>query len=77
MIAIEIFKIYHNIGPNYLQNILEKSHNVYNTRNSKAFCQPKVKYTKYGFNSFRYNGSHTWNNLHNNIKEYKGIQNIN
>ena len=74
MIAIEIFKIYHNIGPNYLQNILEKSDNVYNTRNSKAICQPKVKYTKYGFNSFRYNGSQTWNNLPNNIKDVLSIK---
>ena len=74
MVAIEIFKIYHNIGPNYLQNILVKSDNVYNARNSKAICQPKVKYTKYGFNSFRYNGSQTWNNLPNNIKDALNIK---
>ena len=74
MIAIEIFKIYHNIGPNYLQNILEKSDNVYNTRNSKAIWQPKVKYTKYSFNSFRYNSSQTWNNLPKNIKDALSIK---
>ena len=73
MIAIEIFKIYHNIGPNYLQNILEKSDNVYYSY-FKGIMRAKSEIHQIRFQLFRYNGSQTWNNLPNNIKDALSIK---
>ena len=36
--------------------------------NNKYLIQPKVRTTRYGLNSFRYDGARIWHKLHNDFK---------
>ena len=56
-IAIEMFKIYHSIGPKYLSKLVEKTDRKYKTRLVKPVCLPDVTNIKY-----------VWNSLPNNLK---------
>ena len=38
------------------------------TRSKKYLIQPKVRTTRYGLNSLRYDGARLWNKLHNDFK---------
>ena len=67
-IAIEMFKIYHSIGPKYLSKLVEKTDRKYKTGLVKPVCLPYVTNIKYGRNSFKYDGAYVWNSLPNNIK---------
>ena len=62
-IALELFKIYHNISPAYLNNLVLKRNVEFPTHNVKSVTLPMFKTVKYGHNSFRYQGSHLWNSL--------------
>lgn len=67
--AIEVFKMYHNIGPTYLYDLIEKKNNPYNLRMEKPVVLPTFNSVTYGFNSFKYQGSYMWNSLPNEMKQ--------
>ena len=48
IIALEMFKICHGIGPKYMQGLITKSNCSYSTRNAKRVEIPKNKSVKYG-----------------------------
>ena len=67
-IAIESFKIMHNIGPSYLFNLLQEKEHTHNLRSDRNVNQPKCNTVSYGTNSFMYKGAKIWNNLPNELK---------
>ena len=67
-IAIEVFKMYHNIGPSYLHDFIVKKSSTYQLRMVKPIQPPGFKSVTYGFNSFKYQGSCLWNSLSNDFK---------
>ena len=69
LMAIEVFKMYHNIGPTYLYDLIEKKNNPYNLRMEKPVVLPTFNSVTYGFNSFKYQGSYMWNSLPNEMKQ--------
>ena len=77
IIALEMFKIYHGIGPKYMQALITKSNCSYSTRNAKRVELPQYKSIRYGYNSFTYNGAFIWNNLPNEIKQEFDIKVLN
>jgi len=65
-----VFKIYHNMSPDYLRENFKKTSEVhrYNTRGSHFnFIIPKVR-GQYGSNTFQFTAVKEWNSLPSHIK---------
>ena len=73
-IMIEVFKIMHENGPSYMQQLLSIKNCTYETRISNQLNLPVFKTKTYGQNSFRYKGAQIWNNLPNNIKNVPDLK---
>ena len=73
-ILLEIFKIIHGKGPNYLRELCKVKDTGYDLRNSIMLSKPKCTTTKYGLNSFRYNGATIWNKQHADTTNMTRIQ---
>ena len=68
--AIEIFKVKHNIGPTLLSKIFIQNENFnQNLRYSSEFKRPHINTVHYGKDSLGYFGSVIWDLLPQNLKE--------
>ena len=67
---IEVYKVIYKLGPQYLHDLIEMKEHAYGMRNVKTVVQPKCKSTKYGIQSFRYQGAKLWNELDNNMNNF-------
>ena len=63
-----VFKCTHNIAPSYLRDLFKVRNERMITRSKTYLIQPKVRTTRYGLNSLRYDGARIWNKLHNDFK---------
>ena len=66
---IEVYKIYHNIGPVYMGDLFNKVDQLYHSRSVKSLQQPRFNSVTYGRDSFSYQGAKEWNVLDNFIKD--------
>ena len=57
------FKCINNIAPSYLNHLFKMRDNLSITRRKNMLLQPKVRTTKYGLLSIRYDGARLWNNV--------------
>jgi hypothetical protein len=60
-IAIETFKIIHRKIPQYLHDLIDIKARSYNFRSKNTAAVPRVRTTRYGMKSFRYNAAQIWN----------------
>ena len=67
-IAIETFKIIHKNSPSYLHDLINIKLQNYNFRSQETAVLPRVRTTRYGLKSFRYNAAQIWNELPNHCK---------
>ena len=67
-LAIEVYKCYHSIGPEYLNELFARPDNSYNFRDPYKLIQPKFNTMKFGYKSFKYYGAKLWNSLPVHIK---------
>jgi hypothetical protein len=56
-IAVETFKIIHKQSPSYLHDLISIKDQKYNFRHQDKAALPRVRTTRYGLNSFRYNAA--------------------
>ena len=75
-LASEVYKIINHIGPSMLHELFEKKDIHVNIRDSFRAVQPKVRTTRYGLNSLKYNGAKIWNSLSVNIKGAISLSNF-
>ena len=74
-----VFKCINNIAPSYLNNLFKMRDSLSITRRKNMLLQPKVRTTKYGLLSMRYDGARLWNNVMasniyiTNINEFKAM----
>ena len=74
-----VFKCINNIAPSYLNNVFRMRDSLSITRRKNMLLQPKVRTTKYGLLSMRYDGARLWNNVLasniyiTNINEFKAM----
>ena len=68
IMAIEIYKILNDMGPDYLSCLYSKSNTPYQLRDDNKLIQPLKRTTTFGIKSFAYFGTHLWNMLPNHIK---------
>ena len=63
-----VYKCTHNLAPSYLRDLFEFRNELTTTRSKNYIIQPKVRTTRYGLNSLRYDGARIWNGVNNEIK---------
>jgi len=68
-IAIETFKIIHRKSPQYLHDLIDIKARSYNFRSKNTAAVPRVRTTRYGLKSFRYNAAQIWNELPNHCRQ--------
>ena len=61
--ALETFKIVHNLSPVCLQNLVKFKNSKYSFRYSNILDIPQVKTTRYGKKSFKFAAATLWNSL--------------
>ena len=65
--ASEVYKIVHDIVPDYVKDLIYIKTSQYNFRNENQSRLPAVKSTRYGLRSFRYEAARIWNCLPNDL----------
>jgi hypothetical protein len=68
-IAIETFKIIHRKSPQYVHDLIDIKARSYNFREKNTAAVPRVRTTRYGLKSFRYNAAQIWNELPNHCRQ--------
>ena len=63
-----VFKCIHGIVPSYLTDMFQLRDCSISTRNKYGVIQPRVRTTRYGLNSVRYDGARLWNKSENKLK---------
>ena len=72
-IATEMYKAINGHSPSYICNLIKERNSQYDFRQSQNVQIPRPNTTKYGKQSFRYFGSHLWNNLPIHIKQSNDV----
>ena len=72
-LAIEVFKCFKGLNPEYLNELFEKKHISYNLRNSDLIVQQKFDTKTHGYKSFSYFGAKVWNTLPQDLKNSESI----
>jgi hypothetical protein len=73
-IAVETFKIIHKQSPSYLHDLISIKDQKYNFRHQGKAVLPRVRTTRYGLNSFRYNAVQIWNELPNHFRQETSLE---
>ena len=71
-IAVETFKIIHKQSPSY--DLISIKDQKYNFRHQDKAVLPRVRTTRYGLNSFRYNAVQIWNELPNHFRQETSLE---
>jgi hypothetical protein len=67
-IAVETFKIIHKNSSSYLHELINIKLQNNNIRSQETAVLPRVRTTRYGLKSFRYNAAQIWNELPNHCR---------
>ena len=67
-LAVEMYKVKHNISPLPVQELFKSQANSYNLRNNREWEVPKVRTVNNGTETIRYRGPKTWELLPDEIK---------
>ena len=73
VICTEVYKILNGIAPSYMQSLFVMNRPRYSSRRPLNLHLPRVNQTKYGLNSFRYEGAKLWNSLPEDIKSSENL----
>ena len=66
--AFEVYKIFHQMCPEYIQNLVNLRVSNYNLRGDKIADIPRVNSTRFGLRLFRYEAARVWNSLPNELR---------
>jgi hypothetical protein len=70
IIGVETFKIIHKKNsPSYLHDLINIKLQNYHFRSQETAVLPRVRATRYGLKSFRYNAAQIWNELPNHCRK--------
>ena len=74
LIATESFKILHKMTPLYLQDLLSYKNSAYSFRYDNLIDVPRVRTTKNGKSTFRYEAAGVWNSLPNELRKVEDFR---
>ena len=69
LIAIETFKILHKLTPAYLHDLVTYKESHYSFRYDNLADLPRVRTTRHGKSTFRYEAAAVWNSLPNELRK--------
>ena len=75
-LAIEMFKVKHNLSPLPVQEIFSIQNTTYNLRNNRNWQIPRVRTVNYGTDTIRYRGPITWELLPVELKNMESLINF-
>ena len=67
-IVSEVYKIVNNLSPSYIQDLVQMKVSNYDFRNKHTAVVPRVRTTRYGTRSFRFEAAQIWNSLPDEIR---------
>ena len=73
-IAVKTFKIILKQSPSYFHDLISIKDQKYNFRHQDKAVFPRVRTTRYGLNSFRYNAAQIWNELPNHFRQETSLE---
>ena len=74
LIAIESFKILHKMTTVYLQDVISYKNSAYSFRYDNLVDVPRVRTTKSGKSTFRYEAAGVWNSLPNELRKVEDFR---
>ena len=72
-LCVEIYKTLNNLSPDSLKDIFQVQQSAYSSRRPHNISVPRVKQTKFGTRSIRYEGAKIWNHLADSIKSAENL----
>ena len=72
-LAIEMYKVKHNLSPAPVQEIFKQRNEVYDFRNNRYWEVPRVQNVNFGVETLRYRGIKTWDLIPDDIKNSKSL----
>ena len=72
-VAVQMYKIKHQLVPQYVQELFTRRESHYGIRDDDLFNIPRFKTVSYGKKCFRYYGSKLWSNLPKEIKDKPSV----
>ena len=72
-LAMEMFKVKHNLSPVFMKNMFSDSTNQYNLRNAPEFGTVNIHTVHYGTETISFRGPKTWSLVPHEIKKCKSI----
>ena len=72
-LAIEMYKVKHNLSPLPMQELFVDHINTYDLRNKRSWALPTPTTINYGTETVRYRGPKTWDLLPNDLKESESL----
>ena len=72
-LAVEMYKVKHNLSPLPMQEIFKDHANRYDLRNNRSWQVPDIKTVSYGTETIRYRGPKTWELLPSEVKNAKTL----
>ena len=73
-LAIEMFKVKHNLSPLPMQELFAEHANTYDLRNKRSWELPNTRTATCGTETIRYRGPKTWDLLPNDLKESESLE---
>jgi len=73
-LAIQMYRVKHNLCPLPVQELFKNYENPYNLRNGRCWEIPNVRTVNYGRETIRYRGPKTWDLLPAEIKDTSSLQ---
>ena len=73
LIAIETFKILHKLTPAYLHDQVTYKESRYSFRYDNLADLPRVRTTRHGKSTFRYEAATVWNSLPNELRKSRTL----
>ena len=68
-LAIEMYKVKHNLSPSFMQSIFPGTNKIYNLRNNPEFKTENIRTTHYGSETLKFRGPKTWELVPTYIKD--------
>ena len=72
-LAIEMYKVKHNLSPSFMQSIFPSTNKIYNLRNNPEFKTENIRTTHYGSETLKFRGPKTWELVPTCIKDSNSL----
>ena len=72
-LAIEMYKVKHNLSPSFMQSIFPSTNKIYYLRNNPEFKTENIRTTHYGSETLKFRGPKTWELVPTCIKDSNSL----